>query len=146
MKLCYILIEQNIWFKGNILTFAQGTNMGWFSPALPVLINDPSPMLDGPISQETAGWIGSFLAVGGLCGCIGFGLLSNWIGYKRTMQLSAFPLMVYSYYQEDDFIIFCKIKIVPLTNRFRGYWSYSVTIRGRLSSLDFSAELQQELL
>lgn len=74
--------------------FSQGTNMGWFSPALPILKSDQSPLLDGPISQETAGWIGSFLAVGGLTGGLTFGLISNWIGYKRALQLATFPVFV----------------------------------------------------
>lgn len=79
---------------GNILAFGQGTNIGWYSPALPVINTVPSPLLDGPISQQTAGWIGSFLAIGGVCGGLGFGFLANWIGYKRSLQLSAIPIFV----------------------------------------------------
>lgn len=76
------------------MTFSQGTNIGWFSPALPVLSSDHSPLLDGPISQATAGWIGSFLALGAIFGGLGFGLFANWIGYKRSLQLSTIPLFV----------------------------------------------------
>lgn len=79
---------------GNLVVFGQGANMGWYSPALPIINTVPSPLLDGPIDQDTAGWIGSFLAIGCVCGCLGFGLLANWIGYKRSMLLSAIPVMV----------------------------------------------------
>lgn len=79
---------------GNILAFSTGTCAGWYSPALPVINTVPSSLLDGPISKEVAGWLGSGFPLGGLIGCIGFGLLANWIGYKRTMQWAVLPILV----------------------------------------------------
>lgn len=72
--------------------------MGWYSPALPIINTIPSPLLDGPISQDTAGWVGSFLSIGCVSGGLGFGLLANYIGYKRSMLLAAFPVMVINVY------------------------------------------------
>lgn len=76
------------------MAFSQGSNVAWFSPALPLLYSESSPLIDGPISHDTAGNIGTFLAVGGICGSLGFGLMANWIGYKRAMQCAAFPITV----------------------------------------------------
>lgn len=79
---------------GNILTFSQGCNIGWYSPALPVINSVPSTLIDGPISHDMAGWIGSFLAIGAIFGNLIFGFLANWIGYRRSLLLSAIPIFV----------------------------------------------------
>lgn len=76
------------------MAFSQGTNIGWYSTALPVINSNPSPLLDGPISQEIAGWLGALFAFGCLLGCLGFGLWANWIGYKRVLQLATLPGIV----------------------------------------------------
>lgn len=82
---------------GNIMAFSQGTNIGWYSPALPIINTIPSPLLDGPISLETAGWIGAVAPLGALFGCLGFGLMANWIGYKRALQFASIPILVRKY-------------------------------------------------
>lgn len=79
---------------GNILAFSQGTNIGWYSPALPVINSIPSYLLDGPISQATAGWLGAAVPIGCLIGNLGFGLMANWIGYKGALQLATIPEIV----------------------------------------------------
>lgn len=80
--------------KANLLTFSHGSNVGWFSPALPILTSDRTSLLDGPFSQETVGLIGSLVPIGAIFGGLGFGLVANWIGYKRAMQISSIPMIV----------------------------------------------------
>lgn len=89
-------------FAGNILTFSQGCNIGWYSPALPVINSVPSTLIDGPISHDMAGVIGSLLAVGAIFGNLFFGFLANWIGYRRSMLLSAIPIFVSRCHEDDD--------------------------------------------
>lgn len=91
----------------SILPFGGGTCIGWYSPALSVLRSVHTPLLDGPISSDLAGWIGASLAIGGVVGCLFFGLLGNHIGLKRSILLTAVPLIV------------SKLKII------KGYKSYN---------------------
>lgn len=78
----------------NLASFSAGCGVGWYSPALPILRSEQSPLRDGPISSDMAGWIGALLAIGGLLGCLGFGLLGNCIGFKRSTLLTAVPMIV----------------------------------------------------
>lgn len=90
-----LLSNKAFTLAANIETFAAGCGVGWYSPALPVLQSPAnSPLLDGAVSADMAGWIGSALAVGALCGCLFFGLLGNAIGYKRSMLLTSLPMIV----------------------------------------------------
>lgn len=57
-------------------------------------MSDQSPLLDGPISQEIAGLIGALMPIGGIVGGIGFGLIANWIGYKRVLHMASIPMIV----------------------------------------------------
>lgn len=55
-------------------------------------MSDASPLTDGAISYEMAGWIGSFIALGAVVGTLFFGLLSNYIGYKKSILLCSIPI------------------------------------------------------
>lgn len=118
------------------MSFSLGNNLGWFSPALPVLKANPGPLLDGPVSQQTAGWLASSTAIGAICGCLSFGLIANWIGYKKVIMLSSFPLIVNIQFGASfiigEFIWNCSS---------HGCSLYSGTIRGTFAFPDFYVEL-----
>lgn len=49
-----------ILFKiANIVTFNFGIGLGWFSPALPMLQSDESPLETGALTISDVSWIGS---------------------------------------------------------------------------------------
>lgn len=68
--------------------------MGWLATALPLLMSENTPLKDGPISAKMAGWIGSSLSFGALCGCLILSFLANYIGHKKTILLCGFPSIV----------------------------------------------------
>lgn len=76
------------------MIFAQGCNIGWLAPALPLLLSDATPLVDGALTSDMTGWIGSFLALGAIFGTLFFGFLSNYIGYKKSILLCAIPITV----------------------------------------------------
>lgn len=77
---------------GNILGLGQGANAGWYSPLLPFLKSAESPLADGPLSTDMAGWIGSVIAIGSLFGTLLFGTIALWTGFKRSLLLSTLPI------------------------------------------------------
>lgn len=78
----------------NIMALSYGAFCGWPSAAFLILQSGASPMTNGPITNEEASWIGAIICVGGLSGNFFFGWLSNWIGRKRTLLLSALPMLI----------------------------------------------------
>lgn len=71
----------------------QGTNAGWYSSALPLLKSDDTPLLDGALSTDMAGWVGAMISIGSLFGVLLFGSLALWIGFKRSLLLAAAPII-----------------------------------------------------
>lgn len=69
--------------------------MGWFSPALPVLLSDNTPLISGPMTNEELSWVSSITCIGAIVGTFIFGLLSSQIGSKRAMTFLAFPSITY---------------------------------------------------
>lgn len=119
-------------FKVNVLVFALGTNAGWYSPALPIINTVPSPLLDGPISQVTAGLIGGGGSFTALVGCLVFGLMANWIGYKRALQLASIPgLVSLTNYRFEDvhkyIVTFCEdfLAIYLIWQLCMAYWRFA---------------------
>lgn len=80
-------------FVVNTLVFGFGCSIGWYSPALPYLQSERTPLADGPLSAEAAGWIGAFLPFGAIFG-MSFGFLANWAGVKKALLLNVVPLIV----------------------------------------------------
>lgn len=76
------------------MSISYGASCGWPSPSLPFLKSKDSHLSSGPISTEEASWIGAMLCVGGLCGNLFFGWLTNICGRKRPLCLLAFPNIV----------------------------------------------------
>lgn len=79
---------------GNILGFSLGCAVGWLSPTLPILMSDASPLVDGKVSIEDAGWIASLFPLSAVFGTLSFGFLSNCIGSKRALLLCCIPVSV----------------------------------------------------
>lgn len=80
-------------FIVNTLVFGFGCCIGWYSPALPYLQSERTPLLDGPLSAEAAGWIGACLPFGAIFG-MSFGFLANFAGVKKALLLNSIPLIV----------------------------------------------------
>lgn len=78
---------------GNFLVFGQGAHAGWYSPVLPYLRSEDSPLLDGPLTTDMAGWIGSAVSMGSLLGVLTFGSLALWSGFRRALLLATAPIV-----------------------------------------------------
>lgn len=114
----------------------QGCAIGWLSPSLPLLFSaDRTPLpLDGAITAEQAGWIGSMVSIGGISGTFCMGLLTQAIGTKRSLLLCAGPLMVGTKGESTYHII----SIVHLTlslDSSLGHWSTLPSTSGTYTSL-----------
>lgn len=85
----------NVFFKVNLISISYGTMAGWPSASFLVLESaKESPLESGPLNTDQLSWIGSLLGVGGLCGAIFFGWLSDQVGRKVALALVAFPAIV----------------------------------------------------
>lgn len=79
---------------------SYGCIVGWFAPALPVLLSPATPLATGILSNEQLSWVGSISGIGSLTGVLTFGLLTSYMGCKRTMLFLigpsvAFWLLIY---------------------------------------------------
>lgn len=61
---------------------------------LPILLSDASPLAEGKVTIEEAGWIGSLFPLSAVFGTLTFGFLSNYIGSKRALLLCCIPVSV----------------------------------------------------
>lgn len=87
------LTHLTVFLTANLMAWSYGSFCGWPSAAFLVLQSADSPMTDGPISNEEASWIGAIICVGGLTGNFFFGWLSNKLGRKVTLILTAIPML-----------------------------------------------------
>lgn len=71
-----------------------GTSVGWFSPALRVLLTDDTPLKSGPLTNEELSTIAAMNSFGALIGTAICGFLSFRLGSKRAMTLLAFPVTI----------------------------------------------------
>lgn len=79
---------------GNIIVFGFGCNIGWFSPSLPILVSNESPLPSGPLNLSEIGWIGAFPALGAIFGVLVYGLLATKIGYRNSILQTVIPITV----------------------------------------------------
>lgn len=84
-------------FSGNIIVFAHGCNIGWFSPSLLVLVSEDSPLASGPLTFDQVGWIASVPSLGAIIGPLIYGLIANRIGYRNALLLTSIPISVSIY-------------------------------------------------
>lgn len=82
----YLLFSLSKTFKteindlANLIILSHGCVVGWFSPALPTLLSDDTPLITGPISNEEISWISSMSSIGALVGTFIFGFMASQIG------------------------------------------------------------------
>lgn len=102
---------------------AHGCALGWFSPALPLLTSENTPLESGPFTTEHTSWSGSILSLGGIAGNILFGYMMVRVGTKHTIMSFAVPQAVSEAY---SVLIsnFCNNSLLLL--RFHGSSSISV--------------------
>lgn len=79
----------------NLIMLAQGCILGWFSPALPYLISENSPLTSGPLTSVEVSWIGAMINVGAMCGGCMFGFITALLGCKRAMLALALPSIIF---------------------------------------------------
>lgn len=97
----YLLLFLSKTFKteindlANLIILSHGCVVGWFSPALPTLLSDDTPLITGPMSNEEISWISSMSSIGALVGTFIFGFMASQIGPKRSMSFLAFPPITY---------------------------------------------------
>lgn len=80
-------------FAANFFIIGHGCSVGWVSPSLPILQSADSPI--GPISIEDASWIGALFSLGAGFGVLSFGMLSVYIGNKKSLILCVVPSLIF---------------------------------------------------
>lgn len=83
-------------WSGNIIVFGFGCNIGWFSPTLPILVSDDTPLAGGPLDISEVGWIACLPSLGGILGGLIYGFLATKIGYRNSTLQTAVPIIVYN--------------------------------------------------
>lgn len=74
----------------------HGAIIGWFSPALPKLLSESTPLVSsGPLTSTEVSWIGSITSIGAMCGSFTFGFFTTFLGCKRAMIFLAVPSTVF---------------------------------------------------
>lgn len=81
----------------NLLIIGYGTACGWSSVSFVTLQSDQTPLDDGPLSTQEISWIVSMFCVGGLCGTIVLGMMTNAVGRRTFLLLLAVPQIVSSF-------------------------------------------------
>ncbi|KAI8045066.1 facilitated trehalose transporter Tret1 isoform X3 [Drosophila gunungcola] len=76
-----------------IMSLTHGISLGWFSPTLPILESDQSPIGD-PVQIHEVMWIGSMLAVGSILSNMIIWFPIGFFGIKKCMYFLALPNMV----------------------------------------------------
>lgn len=83
--------------KQNLANFAclsHGGSMGWLSPSMLVLQSNETTLVNGPISNETASWIGSATYIGAFLGNFMFMAILKYFGRKKTFCILTLPNLV----------------------------------------------------
>lgn len=78
-------------FLANLVMLGHGAVVGWFSPSVPILISDETPLVTGPLSNEELSWLGAINNLGALGGILTFGVITQFLGCKKSMLLLTFP-------------------------------------------------------
>lgn len=78
----------------NIISLSYGAFCGWPSASFLVLQSDESPLEDGPMSKQAAGWVGAVLCIGGACGTIFFGWCADRLGRRKSLMLIVIPALL----------------------------------------------------
>lgn len=108
----------------NLLVFAYGAGLGWFSPALPLLLSPETPLASGPLTTEQLSFAGSVISLGSLAGCLLAGYGAVKVGTKQTSLILVIPQLVPFFHpifeSKHSYLIQIPIR------RYRGCFWYSV--------------------
>lgn len=97
-------------FVANLISFSFGSGIGWFSPALPLLISNSSPLESGKLTIDDISWIGAILSLGALFGNLFGGYLVPRFGAKLSITFLAIPQFV-SYHLQFVFYLYLCLRI-----------------------------------
>lgn len=75
-------------------TLGYAISIGWMANVFILYDSDNSPLPSGRVQLNELAWIGSMLGIGGLCGTIVIGWLTDRIGRKHSLISMAAPQMV----------------------------------------------------
>lgn len=75
--------------------------MGWFSPALPVLLSEQTPLITGPMTNEELSTFGATSSIGALVGAFFYGYLSSKMGCKFSMTWYENKQKKYNWYEGE---------------------------------------------
>lgn len=127
------------------MVLSHGINAGFLSPALPLLLSNDTPLSTGPLTAVEVSWLGSMSSVGSMCGSFIYGMLSVWLGPKRSSVFLAFPPIAFWFLIKFGHT-FYHILIARLVSGLLGGGFYSCVVlyisqisndeyRGRLGSI-----------
>lgn len=77
-----------------IIAFSNGLLIVWFTPILPLLKSDDTPLASGPLSLQDVSWMGSIVSIGAMIGALVVRPLTDRVGCKRMMELLPIPITV----------------------------------------------------
>lgn len=80
----------HVWYEVNLMSIGYGLIAGWPSTAFGILQANDAPIASGPLNIEELSWVGSIMCLGGAFGNVFFGWLTDRIGRKKPILLSAF--------------------------------------------------------
>lgn len=69
--------------------------VGWFSPSLPILLSEDTPLVSGPLSSSELSWVGSINNLGALGGVLTFGFITTFLGCKRAILFLSLPSIAF---------------------------------------------------
>lgn len=73
----------------------HGSIISWFTPSLPILMSEKTPLISGPLTNEEMSWLGSINNLGALGGIFTFGYITTFFGCKRAMLFLALPSIAF---------------------------------------------------
>lgn len=78
----------------NLLVLGYGCGLGWFSPALPLLLSSDTPLISGSLTVEQLSWSGSIASITSAIGSLIYGYWTVRIGTKRSLLTLFIPQLV----------------------------------------------------
>ncbi|KAG4065618.1 hypothetical protein HA402_012608 [Bradysia odoriphaga] len=87
--------RKDILNPANLACVAHGGSSGWLSPSLLVLQSDRTPLINGPINNEMASWLGASAYIGGFVGNFMFMTILRYFGRKKTFCVLGLPNLAF---------------------------------------------------
>lgn len=100
--------------------FSHSCYVGWYTPVLPLLVSENTPLPSGPLSLQEMSWIGSLFSISAAFGSLIAGFFIVRFGVKRLMVALSFAAIVSRLFS-DEFFILNYLKSFDAF-RYRGFW------------------------